>query len=92
MRKTEGQKTTIVKRKSPVAERQKNPDSPNHIRNQGNVTALKKRISLLEAENTALREQVATLANGPSRPVQSYRESIREQQHNFFKYSNARRY
>ena len=56
------------------------------------VAALKMRISELEAGNERLRRQL-TLTNyqapPPSRPSE---DSVREQRHNFFKYSNLRRY
>ena len=56
------------------------------------VAALKKRIEQLVAENESFRWQLAStnyLAPSPSR---SNDDSVREQQHNFFKYSNLRRY
>lgn len=57
-----------------------------------NVPALQKRVKELEAENLRLRQQLATMANRTAPPSQSSADSVREQQHNFFKYSNARRY
>ena len=55
------------------------------------VQALQKRVKELEAENLRLRQQLATMANRvPS--SQPSTDSVREQQHNFFKYSNVRRY
>lgn len=54
------------------------------------VAALKKRVAQLVAENESLRGQLAsTKYQAPSRPND---DSVREQQHNFFKYSNLRRY
>ena len=56
------------------------------------VAALKKRVAQLVAENESLRGQLASTkyqAPSPSRPND---DSVREQRHNFFKYSNLRRY
>lgn len=92
MEKTEGRNTKITKRQFRVSEKQASPDSLNSTRDQESVTALKKEIRRLEAENKNLREHIATLSASPRQPVQSYSDSVREQQHNFFKYSNARRY
>jgi hypothetical protein len=89
---TEVRNIKIPKRQSGVPEKQASPDSPNSIRDQENVTALKKEIKRLEAENKNLREHIAALSASPRQPVQSPSDSVREQQHNFFKYSNARRY
>jgi hypothetical protein len=57
-----------------------------------NVPALQKRVKELEAENLRLRQQLATMANRTAPPSQSSADSVCEQQHNFFKYSNVRRY
>lgn len=61
------------------------------------VTRLKKRISELETrvlslekENRELREQKAIIVERA--PQKSYEDTVREQRHNFFKYSNVRRY
>ena len=56
------------------------------------VVVLKKRIAKLESENRQLRKQVAVLTDSMGRSSQSLSDSVREQQHNFSKYSNARRY
>jgi len=56
------------------------------------VTALQKRIAQLEKENESLRQRLALVSTstvGSSRPSE---DSVREQRHNFFKYSNVRRY
>jgi hypothetical protein len=55
------------------------------------VVLLKKRITRLEAENRQLRNQIAVLTDSMNRSSQSLSDSVREQQHNFFKYSNVRR-
>jgi uncharacterized protein involved in exopolysaccharide biosynthesis len=56
------------------------------------VQALRKRVKALEAENLQLRQQLATMANRAAPSSRSSADSVREQQHNFFKYSNVRRY
>jgi len=55
------------------------------------IPALQKRVRELEAENLELRQQLAMM-NDRAAPSQSSADSVREQRHNFFKYSNARRY
>ncbi len=91
MEKMEGRNTKVTKRQSRVTDKQTSPDSPNSIRDQESVAVLKKEIRRLEAENKNLREHIAVLSASPRQPVQSSGDSVREQ-HNFFKYSNARRY
>jgi hypothetical protein len=56
------------------------------------VVVLKKRIAQQESENGQLRKQIAVMTDGVGRSSQSPPDSVREQQHNFFKYSKARRY
>jgi hypothetical protein len=56
------------------------------------VASLKKRISELEAENKSLRRQLASTNHQTPPPSRSSEDSVREQRHNFFKYSNLRRY
>ena len=56
------------------------------------VAALKMRISELEAENKSLRRQLASTNYQAPPPSRSSGDSVREQRHNFFKYSNLRRY
>jgi ribosomal protein L29 len=51
------------------------------------VDALKKQVARLEAENTSLRRQIATLTSSVATPSQSGEDSVREQRHNFLKYS-----
>jgi hypothetical protein len=80
----------IAKRKSPTKQKQEN--STSQLGSNEEVIKLKKRISQLEAQNKSLRHQITTLTANANRPTQSYRDTVREQQHNFFKYSNIRRY
>ncbi len=56
------------------------------------VQALRERVKDLESENLRLRQQLAAIANRTPPSSQSSTDSIREQRHNFFKYSNVRRY
>jgi hypothetical protein len=56
------------------------------------VAVLKMRISELEAENKSLRRQLASTNYQAPPPSRSSGDSVREQRHNFFKYSNLRRY
>jgi molecular chaperone GrpE (heat shock protein) len=54
------------------------------------VAELKKRVLTLEAENQRLQKQKTVVVERA--PQQSSGDAVREQRHNFFKYSNARRY
>jgi hypothetical protein len=92
MEKTEGRQAKATKRKSPAREKQEGGGARNLTTDQEEVTALKEHISRLEAENKELREQILAIGNSAVRPVQSQVDSVREQRHNFFKYSNVRRY
>jgi hypothetical protein len=56
------------------------------------VAALKKRIAQLVAENESLRRQLASTSHQAPSPSQSNDDSVRQQRHNYFKYSNLRRY
>ena len=56
------------------------------------VTALKKQVAQLIAENESLRRQLASTNYQAPLPSRSNDDSVREQRHNFFKYSNIRRY
>jgi hypothetical protein len=59
---------------------------------QAEVAALKKRIAQLVAENESLRRQLASTNYEAPSQSRSNNDSVREQRHNFFKYSNLRRY
>ena len=56
------------------------------------IQAMRKRVKELETENRRLREQLAAMANRATPLSQCSADSVREQQHTFFKYSNVRRY
>ena len=81
-----------TKRKSSATKKQPCEESTDHLDIREHVIALKKQISSLAAENKGLREQIAAMSNVANRPAESHKDSVREQQHNFFKYSNTRRY
>jgi hypothetical protein len=55
------------------------------------VDALKERIAQLVAENASLHRQLTSIDYQAPSPSRS-NNSVREQRHNFFKYSNLRRY
>lgn len=59
------------------------------------LSQLKKRLAVLEAENANLRSEIESLRRQKTVYVERQKspdEERREQQHNFFKYSNARRW
>ena len=56
------------------------------------VLRLKRQISALITENNRLRQEKTIVVERPPGQDKPYRDSVKEQQHNFFKYSNARRY
>ncbi len=65
-------------------------DSPEVVRLKREISALKEQVMTLEMENNRLRETlVVERVRGPDKP---HRDSVKEQQHNFFKYSSVRRY
>ena len=65
-------------------------DSPEVVRLKKRISDLEIRVLSLEKENRELREQKTIIVERA--PQKSYEDSVREQRHNFFKYSNARRY
>jgi hypothetical protein len=92
MEKVERQEAKVGKRKSSAAGKRKQDDSAGSAGDNEEAVALKKRIARLESENGQLRKQMAVLTDSMGRSSQSLSDSVREQQHNFFKYSNVRRY
>jgi hypothetical protein len=56
------------------------------------LKVLQKRVKALESENEDLRMQIAALQRQAPAQQPSYEAERRKQQHDFFKYSNARRY
>jgi hypothetical protein len=99
-RLTAGKKAGHVERQIPNATAQRpsmklkrdkaNSTSPNT--DLDNVGLLSPQIAKFEAENKRLRQQVAALTSSAAQAPGVAGDSVREQQHNFFKYSNARRY
>jgi hypothetical protein len=92
MEKTKRQEAKVVKRKSAAKGKREQGDSMNSGDDREDVVVLKQRIFRLEAENKQLRKQIAALSDTMSRSSQPRSDSVREQQHNFFKYGNVRRY
>lgn len=92
METTQQQENKVVKRKSAAVGKRKTDDSAGGAGDREEVVVLKKRIARLEAENTQLRNRIALLTDNTNRSSPSSSDSVREQQHNFFKYSNVRRY
>jgi hypothetical protein len=66
-------------------------DSPEVLQLKREISALNEQVRGLQTENNRLRQEtiVAERSHGQDKP---YRDSVKEQQHNFFKYSNARRH
>lgn len=91
MEKMRHEGTKVMKRKSADTAKHKQEDSAGGASGREEVVVLKKRITRLEAENRQLRNQIAVLTDSMNRSSQSLSDSVREQQHNFFKYSNVRR-
>jgi len=92
MEKTERQEARVAKRKSAARGKGEQGGSMNSADDREDVVVLKQRIFRLEAENNQLRKQIAALSDTMSRSSQPRSDSVREQQHNFFKYGNVRRY
>jgi hypothetical protein len=92
MEKVERQEAKVGKRKSGATAQRKPGESVGGADERDEVVVLKKRIARLESENGQLRKQIAALSDTMSRSSQPRSDSVREQQHNFFKYSNVRRY
>jgi hypothetical protein len=92
MQQAEGQQVKVVRRKFPTGRKQERLDPASAGGDREDVTLLKKEIPRLEVENKKLRKQIAKLMNSGTPPVPSGSDSVPEQQHNFFKYSNVRRY
>ena len=63
----------------------------NKLTETAEVAVLKRRIAQLEAENKSFRQLLASANYQAPSPSRS-NDSVREQRHNFFKYSNLKRY
>jgi cell division protein FtsB len=92
MEKAEKQGAKVAKQKSAARGKRKQGDPVSRDGDREDVVVLKQRIARLEAENKQLRKQIAALSDSMSQSSQSRSDSVREQQHNFFKYGNVRRY
>ena len=71
-----------------VRKQRERPSDVNALKKR--IAELEKRVLALEAENERLRAQKTIVVERPAE--KSYGDSVREQRHNFFKYSNVRRY
>jgi hypothetical protein len=67
-------------------------DSPEVVRLKKRIAELKEQMSALQLENSRLREQKTIVVERSRGQERSHGDSVKEQQHNFFKYSNARKY
>jgi hypothetical protein len=79
-------------RKSATKPKRDHGNSTIQVPDSEDVSALRNEIGRLESENKILRQQIAALTSEAAGPSRSYEDSVREQRHNFFKYSNVRRY
>lgn len=66
-------------------------DSPEVVRLKGEISALKEQVIALQMENNRLREQKTIVVERSRGRDKSYSDSVKEQQCNFFKYSNVGR-
>ena len=67
-------------------------DSPEVVRLKREISALQEQVMALQMENNRLREQETVVVERVRGQDKPYRDSVKEQQHNFLKYSNVRRY
>lgn len=76
--------------KNKVAKESPNPQDGNDRLDE--IAALKEEIARLQSENRALRDRLASQSAVSTQTSRSSEDAVREQRHNFFKYSNVRRY
>lgn len=88
MKKRIAKKDTV--KSLPVRERTPPNDGPECSALKKQISELREQLSAMQAENQRLREQKTIVVERSRGQEQSSRDSVREQQHNFFKYSNAR--
>jgi hypothetical protein len=67
-------------------------DSPEVLRLKKQIVELKRQVAALHLENNRLRELKTMVVERSRGPERSHGDSVAEQQHNFFKYSNVRKY
>lgn len=90
--KVQTEPSNVRARKSAMKANQDHSSSAIKTTDSEDLGVLRNRITQLEAENKSLRQEVAALSGRAAQPSRSTEDSIHEQRHNFFKYSNARRY
>lgn len=88
------EKLPIVAKSKSIKKALQTTDSPaiEPTEDEADLGALQRRIVELEKENERLRQQVALMSARTFGNERSSTDSVREQRHNFFKYSNIRRY
>jgi regulator of replication initiation timing len=87
------ERNTRSKREKVLAQPEGAPHhSPEVFRLKKRIAELKEQVSALQLENNRLREQKTIVVERSRGQEKSYGDSVKEQQHNFFKYSNARKY
>ena len=67
-------------------------DGTDVLRLKRQISTLKEQVIALQVENNRLREQKTIVVERSRGQDNPYRDSVKEQQHNFLKYSNVRRY
>ena len=67
-------------------------NSPKVLRLKKRISELNEQVLALQVENNRLREQKTIVVERSRGQEKSKSDSVKEQQHNFFKYSNARKY
>lgn len=67
-------------------------DSPEVVRLKREISALKEQVIALKMENNRLGEQKTIVVERSRGQDKSYSDPVKEEQRNFFKYSNVRRY
>ena len=66
--------------------------SPEVLRLKKRISQLNERVLAQQVENNRLRKQETVVVERSRGQERSYDDSVKEQQHNFFKYSNVRKY
>jgi cell division protein FtsB len=89
---TQEKPSTVTERKFATKARQRDDSFTVKSSDGDDVEALKKRIAQLEAENESLRQRLTLTSTRLGEPSRSSEDSVREQRHNFLKYSNLRRH